>query len=117
MNGNKAIRLLAGLFIAPFIIPIPIAGFILWDSLGHWRTTALSIFEYYYFPLVFLGYYLAIVVPTEILLVGLLALLSRWRVKKEMKECPKRVAGLTDEGRLSWEPISTMEARGFEIRK
>ena len=93
MNRNTAIRLIVGLFIAPFIIPIPIAGFILWDSLGHWRTTTLSFFEYYYFPLVLLGYYLAIVVSSEILLAGLLALISRWRLKKEMKRKPQPAGG------------------------
>ena len=93
MNRNKAIRLIVGLFIAPFIIPIPIAAFILWDSLGHWRTTALSFSEYYHFPLVFLGYYLAIVVSAEILLAGLLTLISRWRLKKEMKRKPQPAGG------------------------
>ena len=82
------------LLITPLIIPAPIAAFILWDSLGHWRTTALTFTEYYYLPLVLLLYYLLIAYAIAITAFLVLTLFARYQWKKEMKMKPQQgVAG------------------------
>ena len=85
MTSTRYKRITLGLIIAPLIIPTPIIGFILWDSLGHWRTTALTFAEYYYWPLVILKDYLLVAYAISIAAVLALSAFYRHQSKKEMK--------------------------------
>lgn len=85
MSKNNIIRLIICLFIVPFVIPIPVAVFLLWNSFSHWRTTTYSLFEYYYFPFVIIGYYLFVVISVEVLLTVPIVIFFRWRMKRELK--------------------------------
>ena len=70
------------LIAAPLVIASPIAVFILWDSLGHWKTTSLTFGEYYYLPLAIFRSYLLIAYGIELVLVLPLVLLLRVRARK-----------------------------------
>ena len=85
MTITRYKRITLGLLIAPLIIPSPVIGFILWDSLGHWRTTALTFTEYYYLPLALLRVYLLIAYAISIASVLALSAFYRQNSKKEMK--------------------------------
>ena len=90
MNRTRYNRITLGLLIAPLIIPAPIVAFILWDSLGHWQTTALTFTEYYSLPLVLLLYYLLIAYAIAITALLLLTLFARYQRKKELKMKPQQ---------------------------
>ena len=85
MTRTRYNRITLGLLIAPLIIPTPIVGFILWDSFGHWQTTALSFAEYYYIPLFFLRNYLLIAYAISITAILALTAYARHQTKKELK--------------------------------
>ena len=85
MTRTRYKRITLGLLIAPLVIPAPIVGFILWDSLGHWRTTALTFTEYYYLPLTILRGYLPVAYAISIAAVLALSAFYRHQTKKEMK--------------------------------
>ena len=81
MKGIKR-RIAWALLLAPIFLAAPIIGFILWDSLGHWRTTSLTFGEYYYFPLAVLPLYLLIMYGAELVLWVPLVLFIQGRGKK-----------------------------------
>ena len=85
MNKTRYNRITLGLLIAPLIIPAPIAAFILWNSLGHWRTTALTFAEYYCFPLAIFRIYLLIAYAVAIITVLVLTVFACHQSKKELK--------------------------------
>jgi hypothetical protein len=93
----KSSRLTTTLMAAPLVIAAPIAAFILWDSLGHWKTTSLTFCEYYYLPLAIFRSYLLIAYGIELVLVLPVVLLWRARNRKNGNESPNQALHATSE--------------------
>lgn len=85
------------LMAAPLVIAAPIAMFILWDSLGHWKTTSWTFCEYYYLPLAILRSYLLIAYGIVLVLVLALELLLRARARKSGNGGPNQALHATSE--------------------
>ena len=92
------------LIAAPLVIASPIAVFILWDSLGHWKTTSLTFGEYYYLPLAIFRSYLLIAYGIELVLVLPLVLLLRVRARKNAGQGRMGTDRMSCDGRAAKPP-------------